>query len=82
MPTIPAKTVLFLNGLGFGRGEAPVVERILARMPGVTRAYVNALTETAYVEHDPDVCPVEWLVSRLREANFGAKRLGDSPHAH
>ena len=74
MPTTVTKTVLFLNGLGCGGGGARAAERILAQVPGVTHAYVNPLTETAYVEHDPVACSTELLEARLRQAGFGATR--------
>ena len=40
-------------GLACGGGGALDVERALQRVPGVRRAYVNSLTEMAYVQLDP-----------------------------
>jgi len=74
MQTAHARTVLFLHGLGCGGAAAPTAERVLAHIPGVIHAYVNPLTETAYVEHDSGACRTELLQERLRQAGFGATR--------
>jgi cation transport ATPase len=68
----PSKTLLFVNGLGCGGGSARTAEAVLRAIPGVRRAYVNSLTETAYVEHNPAACRPEQLEARLRAAGFGA----------
>ena len=44
--------------------EARSIERALRRIPGVTRARVNPVTEMAYVEYDP----AQWDERRLRHA--------------
>ena len=53
-----ARVTVPIFGLGCGGGGALTVERALAKVPGVVRAYVNPATETAYVEYDPaQSCP-------------------------
>lgn len=42
-----------IYGLSCGGGGALTVERALAKLPGVVRAYVNPAMEMAYVECDP-----------------------------
>lgn len=73
MQVAHTKTMLFLNGLGCGGGDAQTVERVLAAIPGVTYVYVNPLTETAYVEHDPEMCRAEQLQAHLKRAGFVAQ---------
>jgi cation transport ATPase len=49
------RVTLPIHGLAYGGGGALTAERALARVPGVQRAYVNPLTEMAYVEYDPAI---------------------------
>ena len=56
-----------INGLTCGGGGALTVERALAHVPGVRRAYVNPLTEMAYVEIDPKVASEEQLMTAVTE---------------
>ena len=50
----PRQRVTFpIYGLGCGGDGAHDVECALQRVPGVRRAYVNPLTEMAYVQLDP-----------------------------
>ena len=58
--------------LGCGGGGALTVERTLARLTGVTRAYANPATETAYVEYDPTVVSPSDLVRAVEQVGFGA----------
>ena len=55
------------NGLTCGGGGALTVERALAHLPGIIRAYVNPLTEMAYVEIDPNVASEEQLIATVTE---------------
>ena len=48
------RLTLPLFGLACGGGGALTIERVLARIDGVRRAYVNPATEMAYVEYDPE----------------------------
>lgn len=49
-------TTMWLDDLGCAGGSAHTLERVLSRLPGVIRAYVNPVTETAYIEFDADRC--------------------------
>jgi copper chaperone CopZ len=51
-----ATTTMFLNDLGCAGGSALSLARELERLPGITRVYVNPVTETAYLEFDADRC--------------------------
>ena len=68
-----AYTTVPLQSPDSGR-EARSIERALCRIPGVTRARVNPVTEMAYVEYDP----AQWDERRLRHAVADATggRLG------
>ena len=66
MPSIPAHATLRLSDLGCGGAYA--VERELSRLPGVSRVYVNPLTEMAYVEFDPSRCTDGEFSAALRRA--------------
>lgn len=56
-----------IDGLACGGGGALAVEQALARLPGVVRAYVNPLTEMAYVEIDPDAASEQQLVAAVTD---------------
>jgi Cu+-exporting ATPase len=60
-----------IYGLACGGGGAPEVERVLARLPGIVRAYVNPLTERAYIECDRHLTPAD-LAAAVRRAGFEA----------
>lgn len=59
-------------GLGCGGGGGLMAERALARVPGVTQAYVNPATEMAYVEYDPALTGPEHLVAAIEHAGLRA----------
>ncbi len=62
------RLVVPILGLGCGGGGSLLVERTLVRLPGVARAYVNPLTEMAYVEYDPttfDPAAIQQAVERV-----------------
>ncbi len=63
-----------VNGLGCGGAGATTVERELAAIDGVLRAYVNPATETAYVDYDPAEVDVETLVRAVERAGYRAGR--------
>ena len=48
---------------GLACGGALTAEQAIARLPGVIRAYVNPLTEMAYVEIDPTRASEEQIVA-------------------
>ncbi len=68
----PVTTTLFIQGLGCGGGDARTAERALARVPGVVRAYVNPLTESAYVAFEASICSESALRTQLQRAGFRA----------
>ena len=49
-------TTMLLEDLGCAGGSAHSLERVLTRVAGVIRVYVNPVTETAYIEFDADRC--------------------------
>ncbi len=57
---------------GLSCGAPLVLERVLAKTPGVIRAYVNAATEIAYVEYDPAVSSPDQMVAAVQHAGFRA----------
>jgi Cu+-exporting ATPase len=61
-----------IYGLACGGGGALAVERALARTPGVLRAYVNPLTEVAYVEYDALQMSPAHLIAAVERAGFRA----------
>ena len=56
--------------LSFGGGGALMIERALARTPGVVYAYVNPATEMAYVEYDPQLVDPDRLSKVVEHAGF------------
>jgi copper chaperone CopZ len=50
------KTTVMLDDMACAAGSAHSIESVLARVPGVLRAYVNPVTEMAYIEFDADRC--------------------------
>ena len=71
----PTRLTLPIEGLGCGGGGALTVERELVKVPGVAHAYVNPLTEMAYVEYDPDLVDTAQLVAAVRRVGFRASPL-------
>ena len=49
-------TTVVLDSLKCAGGSAHSIESVLARVPGVLRAYVNPVVEMAFVEFDADRC--------------------------
>ena len=74
------RTTIAIHGLGCGGGGALSLERALGQVDGVTRVYVNAATEMAYVEHNPLECRVDDLLAAVRKAGF--KGYEHDPHFH
>lgn len=60
------RATLVIHGLVCGGGSALTVERALQRVRGVTRVYVNPLTETAHVDYDPCTVGVADLAAVVR----------------
>jgi Cu+-exporting ATPase len=61
-----------IYGLSCGGGGALAIEHALARVPGVSRAYVNLATELANIEYDDEATNRIDLVSAVNRAGFRA----------
>ena len=61
--------VLPIRDLGCA-DAAPTIERVLRNVPGVTRVYVNPVTEMAYVEYESERCGEVALRSALDRAGY------------
>jgi Cu+-exporting ATPase len=58
--------------LSCGGGGVLIIERALARTPGVVHVYVNPATEMAYVEYDPTLADPDRLINVVEHAGFRA----------
>lgn len=65
------RIMLPIYDLSCGGGGALIVERALAKVPGVARVYVNPATEMAYVEYDPTRVDTQLLIAAVKHAGFG-----------
>lgn len=52
-------------------GNVPSIEHSLRSVRGVSRVYVNPVTEMAYVEYDPSVCDETAIRVALEHAGYG-----------
>lgn len=57
-------------GLGCGGAGADTIEKVVARVPGVTAVYVNRADETAYIDFDPDACGPNDLRVAIESAGY------------
>lgn len=64
-----------ITGLGCGGGGCLIVERAIARVPGVRRVYVNPATEMAYVDYDPQVMDRAQLITAVERTGLHAVDL-------
>lgn len=71
--TTTSRITLPIEGLACGGGGALTVERAIARIPGVSRVYVNPLTEMAYVEFDSTVCSPDAIVAAIMRVGFHSR---------
>ena len=69
------RITLPIYNLGCGGGGTLSIERALAKAPGVAYAYVNPLTEMAYVEFDPALANPQQLVAMIDQLGYGAPRI-------
>ena len=70
-------TTMLLEDLGCAGGSAHSLETTLAQLSGVIRAYVNPVTETAYVEYDADRCSERDIVHAAE--SFGVHSRASRP---
>jgi copper chaperone CopZ len=61
-----------IEDFGCSGSGAIIVERALANVPGVLHVYVNAATETAYVQYDALRCDVNTLRAAIERSGFHA----------
>jgi len=66
----PMKCSLAVIGLSCGGGGAISVERVVMRLDGVVRVYVNPATETAYVDYDPARTSVERIAAAIEALGY------------
>lgn len=76
--TTQRMTVPIYN-LSCAGGGALVVERTLARTPGVARVYVNPATEMAYVEFNPEALSPSAVTAAVAKAGFGPPPMKSTP---
>jgi len=60
------------------------IEKNLGRVPGVTQASVNLVTQQATINHDPDTAAPGVLIEAIRQAGYDAmpeSTPGSAPHA-
>lgn len=74
-------TTVPLNSLGCGGGSRTLVERALLAVPGVLKAYVNPVTEMAYVEYDPAQCGEPQIRAAVVRTGFGEREPIRKPAA-
>jgi copper chaperone CopZ len=64
------RMTLPIDGLTCGGGGALSVERVIARLAGVSRVYVNPATEMAYIEFAPSRCTPADVSRAVERAGF------------
>jgi copper chaperone CopZ len=64
------RITLPIYDLSCGGGGALMVDRALARTPGVVHVYVNPATEMAYVVFDPALTDPNRLTQAVEHAGF------------
>jgi copper chaperone CopZ len=67
-------TTLMLGHAECIGGSAFSIERVMRKVPGVLRVYVNPATEAAYVEYDADRCTEEDLTSAVADLGIDTRR--------
>jgi len=72
MATSSQRVTFPIYGLDSGGDGALDLERALQRVPGVRRAYVNRLTEMAYVQLDPATVCTDQLAATVHHLGLEA----------
>ena len=74
LPAAARRLRLTLSVMGLKRGddEALKAEWALEQIPGVIHAYVNPVTEMAYIEYDPELTAEHDLAEAIDSAGFRA----------
>lgn len=75
------RTTVPLSSLGCGGGSRMLVERALLAVPGVLKAYVNPVTEMAYVEYDSTQCGEPQIRAAAGRTGFGEREPIQKPAA-
>jgi copper chaperone CopZ len=68
------RITLPIDHLGRSVGEVLAIERALTQVPGVVQAYVNSLTEMAYVVYDTTRTTPERLRDAIDQLGYGPPR--------
>lgn len=66
------RATLPILGFGCAGSGALIVERALARVPGVIGVYVNPVTEMAYVRYDDSRCTLAAVIKAIEHVGFHA----------
>ena len=61
-----------IEGLGCWGSGALIVERAVAKAPGVKRVYVNPATEMAYIDYEATATDPQRLAEAVARAGFRA----------
>lgn len=67
------RTTIPLSPLGCGGSGRTLVERALLAVPGVLQAYVNPVTEMAYVEYDSTQCAEPQIRAAAGRTGYGER---------
>ena len=72
MATSCQRLIFPIYGLACGGSGTVDVERALERLPGVRRAYVNRLTEMAYVQLEGGEVRADQIAATVHDLGFEA----------
>ena len=64
-----------ITGFSCGGGGCLIVERAIAKVPGVRRVYVNPATEMAYVDYDPQLLDGAQLIGAVERTGLRVAEL-------
>ncbi len=67
------RVTMAIYGLTCWGGGSLAVEQVIMQVEGVRTAYVNPVTEMAYVEYDPLRCTPEQLTAAVEQSGFRAE---------